>query len=115
MARALRRDPEAVLSGEADDRGHVLLIRREDDCRGPLVHGQVEGLAGGIPVGIRCGRDAAGKSCSERLEICGLSGGQLVVSVRVEGGREDVLRDEGGILGNARLGRSFAMLISNAN
>ena len=38
--------------GEGDDRDHVPRIGGMDDRSGPLVHGQVEGLACGVPVGV---------------------------------------------------------------
>ena len=54
-----------------------------DDRSGLQVRGQVEALTCGIPIGVMCGRNAAGKIVGELLERGLLSGGHgsLLLSV----------------------------------
>ena len=55
--RAVPRDPEAVLPGEADGGDHV--VRRPGHCdgRGVLVHGQVPGPPGIVPAWVAGGEE----------------------------------------------------------
>jgi hypothetical protein len=59
VAGRLRRDAQAALGGVADGLGDVVGVRHADERGGPLVVGQVEGLAGGIPDLVALSEDLA--------------------------------------------------------
>jgi hypothetical protein len=59
VARPLRGDPQAALCGIADRLGYVVGTgHAHERCR-PLVVGEVEGLAGGVPGLVALGEDLA--------------------------------------------------------
>jgi hypothetical protein len=59
VARGLRGDPKPALGCVADRRGHVVGVRHADEGCGPLVVGEVEGLARGVPAVVALDEDAA--------------------------------------------------------
>jgi hypothetical protein len=70
---ALAGDPQAVLGGEADDRGDVLPALDEGDRLGSLVGDQVPGEARLVPVGVAWRCDTAGNGQSGEIAHVGVS------------------------------------------